>query len=206
MVYQLNKHGNIYAPPTCPTREPSSSNHQLHSKKGNRNCIESNPKRTSSSSSLVPYESDVSTDSDVENKERSELEKLLTKLSSSSSSSPAKGWKITELDSSLAKSSKSCTTKWDVTEVKMPKKVVRNLSDTELNGKKKKQSRGASGSDSELDKISRKINEDGKKRTSIIEKFKTNFGNGNVSNGDDIDTTQIQKDKSKQTKKENEKM
>ncbi|EEB10458.1 conserved hypothetical protein [Pediculus humanus corporis] len=88
----------------------------------------------------------------------------------------------------------------------MPKKVVRNLSDTELNGKKKKQLRGASGSDSELDKISRKINEDGKKRTSIIEKFKTNFGNGNMSNGDDIDTTQIQKDKSKQTKKENEKM
>lgn len=204
MVYQLNKHGKAYAPPVCPTREPSSSNHQLHIKKGSRNPVDSHTKR----SSLVPYESDVSTDSDVENKDRSELEKLLTKLSStsassSSTSSPtAKGWKITEPDDTISSSAKACTTNWDVTEVKSPKNVVRNLSDTELTGKKKKKIR-MSGSDSEIDKASTKLDEK-RKRTSILEKYKTNFGrsvevNGRSTQGDGIE------EKSKQTKKESEK-
>lgn len=182
MVYQLNKHGKIYAPPVSPTREPPSSNHQLQTKKGNKNPLDSNPKR----SSLVPYESDVSTDSDVENKDRSELEKLLTKLSSPSSasslSSPsmeAKGWKVTELDDPVANTAKSCTTSWNVTEVKMPKKMVRNLSDTELNGKTKKKSR-TSGSDSEIEKASSGM-DDKKRRTTILEKFRANFGHVEVN-------------------------
>lgn len=196
MVYQLNKHGKVYAPPACPTREPPSSNHQLHTKKGSRNPVDSNAKR----SSLVPYESDVSTDSDVENKDRSELEKLLTKLSSSSSPA-AKGWKVTELDNSVASTTNSCTTNWDVTEVKMPKKVVRNLSDTELNGRKKKKLR-MSGSDSEIERASIKL-DDKKKRTSILEKYRTNFGNVIEVNG--TNNQSETEEKSKQSKRETEK-
>lgn len=164
MVYQL-KHGKVSAPPASPTQEPPSSNQQSACAKTRLLGSCSNQ---SGQSSLVPYESDVSTDSDVENKDRSELERLLTKSSLST-----KGWKVTEQDDTLSRNDKPFTTNWSVTEIKVPK-LARNLSDTELDGRKKKKHK-ASGSDSEIDKISTKL-DDRKKRTMILEKYKTNFG------------------------------
>lgn len=168
VVNQL-KHGKVNTPPVSPTREPPSTNHRHGA--GPRN---GGQESKGTSTSLVPYESDASSESDAENKDRSELERLLTK-------SCAKGWQVTEQNDSLTDGTKACTTSWDVTEVKIPK-FARNLSDTELNGRKKKKVK-TSGSDSEVDKISNKSEDKKKRRTSILERYKTNFGGSGSKEG-----------------------
>lgn len=143
---------------------------------------------------MVPYESDVSTDSDLENKDQSELEKLLTK-------SPAKGWEVTtDQGDSPKEEPKDWTTSWSVTEVSTPKKLVRNLSDTEVNGKKKRKIK-TSGSDSELEKTysGTKTGANKKARNSILERYKTNFGKREEKSGPE--EWQSNKDSSKPVEK-----
>lgn len=155
----------MYSRPNSPT-----PNHQQIANKVQKTDL------SSTSSSLVPYDSDVSTQSDVEDKDKSELEKLLTKSSIS-----VKGWEVTDLDDTVTYNLKSGTTNWNVTEMKTPK-MTRNFSDTELDGRKKKKHK-TSGSDSELNESNWKAKAalvDSKKKgsilNSILQKYNNNFG------------------------------